>query len=197
MFTVFCLHNSLILHCSIYQILYGNIYFIKYYYIYLEGYLIKTRWVIFWENQGTSNTHFTYNKSFNLASSISHATLLHIFNGYDICLNTTNYLIFNMQDFRNGLWFSVLNLFWSGGIPSMYYLQVFIPSWLGLKSLPGSAYNSVFLTSAFILQPYSVINKEALLISFWNSDSDQIRLAMHQTVRITIQKYIEWVHEVF
>ncbi len=36
----------------------------------------------------------------------------------DISLNTTNYPIFNMQDFRIGLWFSMLDLFWPGGIPN-------------------------------------------------------------------------------
>ncbi len=43
--------------------------------------------------------------------------LTHILNGYDISLNTTNYLIFNMQDFRNGVWFTMLDMFWSHGSP--------------------------------------------------------------------------------
>ncbi len=30
--------------------------------------------------------------------------VFHVWNGGDIKLNTTHYLIFNMWDFRNGLW---------------------------------------------------------------------------------------------
>ncbi len=37
--------------------------------------------------------------------------LLICLNGYAICLNTTNCLIFNMQDFRNGLFSSFLSCF--------------------------------------------------------------------------------------
>ncbi len=56
--------------------------------------------------------------------SICFATLAHILIGYDIGLDTTNYLIFNMQVFRNVVWSSMMEVFWSVGIPTMFYLDV-------------------------------------------------------------------------
>ncbi len=44
--------------------------------------------------------HISHTKSFNIPVSIALATLVHMINVYNICLNTTNYPIFNMQDFR-------------------------------------------------------------------------------------------------
>ncbi len=43
--------------------------------------------------------------------------------GYELYLNTTNYPIFNMPDFRNGLcsW-----LFWSGCIPGFYWMRIHV-----------------------------------------------------------------------
>ncbi len=43
----------------------------------------------------------------------------HILNGYDDI--ESNYSIFKMQDFINGLWSSMLDLFWSGGILTMVW----------------------------------------------------------------------------
>ncbi len=44
-------------------------------------------------------------------------------NGYDMCLNTTNYLIFNMQDFR--YWLCPSILFWSGdGTPHCGWIKM-------------------------------------------------------------------------
>ncbi len=40
--------------------------------------------------------HILLNTSFNISISIELTTLSHILNGYDISLNSTNYLIFNM-----------------------------------------------------------------------------------------------------
>ncbi len=44
-------------------------------------------------------THISNTKSFNIRVSIRLTTLPHMLNGYEICLNTTNYPIINMQDF--------------------------------------------------------------------------------------------------
>ncbi len=71
-------------------------------YIYLKGELIKTRWVIFGDNQFMLR-HISQNKSVNTPVSICLVSLAHILNGYDISLNTISYPIFNIQDFRNGL----------------------------------------------------------------------------------------------
>ncbi len=40
--------------------------------------------------------------------SVAHANMINV---YEICLNNTNYLIFNMQDFRYCLWTSILVCF--------------------------------------------------------------------------------------
>ncbi len=42
--------------------------------------------------------HISHTKSFNIPVSIALATHAHMINVYEICLNTTNYPIFNMQD---------------------------------------------------------------------------------------------------
>ncbi len=55
--------------------------------------------------------HISHTKSFNIPVSIALATLAHMINVYEICINTTNYLIFNMQDFRYCLWTSTLDCF--------------------------------------------------------------------------------------
>ncbi len=56
--------------------------------------------------------HISYTKSFNIPVSIAPATLAHMINVYEICLNTTNYPIFNMQGFRYCLWStSILDCF--------------------------------------------------------------------------------------
>ncbi len=57
--------------------------------------------------------HISYTKSFNIPVSIAFATLARMINVYKIYLNTTNYLIFNMQGFIYCLWTSILKLFWS------------------------------------------------------------------------------------
>ncbi len=41
-------------------------------------------------------TYIPYTKSFNISVSIGLITLAHVLDGYEICLNTTNYPIFNM-----------------------------------------------------------------------------------------------------
>ncbi len=56
------------------------------------------------------NAHFTY-KIFNIPVSIALATLAHMINVYVICLNTTNYPLFNIQHFRYCLWTSILDCF--------------------------------------------------------------------------------------
>ncbi len=63
--------------------------------------------------------HISYTKSFNIPVSIAFATLAHMINVYAICLNTTNYPIFNMQGFIYCMRTSILKLFWSTGIPTI------------------------------------------------------------------------------
>ncbi len=54
----------------------------------------------------------SHTKSFRSPGvSIALATLAHMMNVYEICLNTTNYPIFNMQDFIYYLWTPILDCF--------------------------------------------------------------------------------------
>ncbi len=55
--------------------------------------------------------HISHTKSFNIPVSIALATLAHMINVYEICLNATNYPIFNMQDLMYCLWTSMLDCF--------------------------------------------------------------------------------------
>ncbi len=55
--------------------------------------------------------YIPHTKSFNIPVSIAINTLAHMINVYEICLNTTNYPIFNMQDFRYCLWTCILDCF--------------------------------------------------------------------------------------
>ncbi len=41
-------------------------------------------------------THISHIKSFNKPVSIGFTTLAYMLNGYQICLNTTNYTIYNI-----------------------------------------------------------------------------------------------------
>ncbi len=50
--------------------------------------------------------HISHTTSFNIPVSI--ALMINV---YEICLNTINYLIFNMQDFRYCLWTWILGCF--------------------------------------------------------------------------------------
>ncbi len=68
----------------------------------LKGQCIKTKWVIIGDNQSISK-HISHTNFFNIPVSIGLTTLAHMLNGYEICLNTSNYLFFNI---------------WSGGIPT-------------------------------------------------------------------------------
>ncbi len=63
--------------------------------------------------------HISYTKSLNIPVSIVFATPAHMINVYEICHNTTNYPIFDMQGFIYCLWTSILKLFWLAGIPTM------------------------------------------------------------------------------
>ncbi len=56
---------------------------------------ISSRYVIFGDNQFMSKHTFHIQKP-----SIGLPTLTNMLNGYDICLNTTNCAISNIQDFR-------------------------------------------------------------------------------------------------
>ncbi len=55
--------------------------------------------------------HISHTKSFNIPVSIALATLANMINVYEICLNTTNYPIFNMEEFRYCMWTSILDCF--------------------------------------------------------------------------------------
>ncbi len=66
--------------------------------------------------------HISHTKSFNIPVSIADTTLAHMINVYEICFNTTNYLIFNMQDFRYCLWTSLLDCFGQLVSPPWYLI---------------------------------------------------------------------------
>ncbi len=53
--------------------------------------------------------HISHTKSFNIPLSIALATLAHMINVYEICLNRRKYPIFNMQDFIYCLWTSIMD----------------------------------------------------------------------------------------
>ncbi len=57
------------------------------------------------------NAHFTYKILQYTCFNCTGAILAHMINVYAICLNTTNYPIFNMQYFRYCLWTSILDYF--------------------------------------------------------------------------------------
>ncbi len=57
---------------------------------------------------------------FNIPVSTGLPPIAHMLNRYEICLNITNYQIFKVQDFTYWLCASILDCFWSGGIPSTY-----------------------------------------------------------------------------
>ncbi len=65
--------------------------------------------------------YISYTKSFNIPVSIALATLAYMINVYEICLNTTNCSIFNMQDFIYCLWTSILDCFGQLVSPPKYY----------------------------------------------------------------------------
>ncbi len=71
------------------------------------GQLIKTRWGIFEDNQFMSK--HTYQRIY--PSTYLFQLLIYILNGNDISLNSTNYPIFNMQDYINDLSSSMLDLY--------------------------------------------------------------------------------------
>ncbi len=66
----------------------------------MKGQPIKTRLVIFEDNQFISKHTFHRIKPSIYLFQFDYI----IFNGYEISFNTTNFPIFKMQDFRNGLW---------------------------------------------------------------------------------------------
>ncbi len=76
----------------------------------LNGQLINIRWLIFGDNQFVSkHTFHIQNPSIYLFQlDVNNATLAHMLNWYEICLNRTNYPVFNMQDFRYWLYTSFL-----------------------------------------------------------------------------------------
>ncbi len=51
-------------------------------------------------------------KSFGTPVSIGLAAPAHMQNRHEVCLNTTNYVIFNMQDFRCWLYTSIVLVSW-------------------------------------------------------------------------------------
>ncbi len=62
----------------------------------------------------------THTICFNIPVSIGLTTLAHMLNGHAICLNTSNYPIFNMQYFR----YCHAPLFWyvlAAGMPTVYW----------------------------------------------------------------------------
>ncbi len=72
--------------------------------------------------------YISHTKSFNILVSIALATLAHTINVYEICLNTTNYQIFNMQDFRYCLWTSILDCFGKLVSPPWHQIRFYLKS---------------------------------------------------------------------
>ncbi len=105
--------------------------------------------------------HISYTKSFNIPVSIEFATLAHMINVYEICINTTNYPIFNMQGFIYWLWTSILKQFWSAGIPTMLWLDTF--QWYSRVKHKGHIFNSCSSFSA------DVANRKGQFIGCVNS----------------------------
>ncbi len=96
-------------------------------------------------------THFSHTKSFNIPVSIGRPTLAHMLNGYEICLNKTNYPIFNMQYFRYWLCISILYCF--GQLVSPLSTQTVTSATLWYFPLPKLHFNgymsNVFITNLF------------------------------------------------
>ncbi len=63
--------------------------------------------------------HISHTKFFNIPVSIALATLAHMINVYERCLNTINYPIFNMHRFQILHVDLHFGLFWLAGIPTM------------------------------------------------------------------------------
>ncbi len=80
--------------------------------------------------------HISCTKSLNIPISIAFATLAHMINVYEICLNTTNYPIFNMQGFIYCLWTFILKLFWSAGIATMKGLGIILKIYVKGELVP-------------------------------------------------------------
>ncbi len=63
----------------------------------------------------------TYSISYKELLLINYSDIDPDLNGHDhIRLNTTNYYILNKQDLRNGLWYPILDCFWSGVFSKVY-----------------------------------------------------------------------------
>ncbi len=77
--------------------------------------------------------HITHTKSFYVSVSIALATLANMINVFEICLYTTNYLIFNMQDFRYCMWTSILECFGQLVSPPWKVPFWVLESWTHLK----------------------------------------------------------------
>ncbi len=75
--------------------------------------------------------HISQTKSFNIPVSLALATLAHMINVYEICLNTTNYPIFDMQDFRYCMWTFILDCF-GQLVSSPCYAVIYIHTRSGL-----------------------------------------------------------------
>ncbi len=81
-----------------------------------------TRWVIFGITNLCQNTHFTYKLLQYTCSNWTFYT--YILTGHVICLHTTNYSIFNIQDFIYWLCISIWDCFGPGrylGMVGMFY----------------------------------------------------------------------------
>ncbi len=141
------LYNSLIIHGSIHQIVLGYIWFICLLNISIKRSMTTAQKIV--NNLMNENifplqvsslrqvvwkpiyvkTHISLTKSLNISVSIWLRTLGYMLNEYEICLNTTNYLTVNMQDFR-------------------YWLCTFISDCFSQLVSPLSQWESSWLTMA-------------------------------------------------
>ncbi len=105
--------------------------------------------------------YISHTKSFNIPVSIALATLTHMINVFVICLNTTNYPIFNMQDFRYCLWTSNLDCF--GQLVSSPCESVsWVASWVFPLSEPHNLKLTCCLAFTFVMADFAV-NKSCRL----------------------------------
>ncbi len=134
--------------------------------------------MIFVDNQFISKQTFHIQNPSIYMFSNELATLSYMLYGYEICLNTTNYLIFNMQDFIYWLCTSILNCFSQIVTPliwwmlkfqvilltlSLIYIYLFLLmcNWVCPKNVPIKNSGRLMLLPSYI---FLVLSKPYLLL---------------------------------
>ncbi len=116
--------------------------------------------------------------------SIALATLGHMINVYEICLNTTNYPIFNMQDFRYCLWTSILDCFGQLVSPPcsvMAYIRAWVYGLVMMSPHRGSSTNILGRSSLWCYDIY-----QGLGVLIGDDVSTQGKLHKHSTMQLAL-----------